>query len=164
MTINDQARRIEALVSQRAIDGIMIKIKYQKKIFFNERIITNKMKFITKQIHAYLDYPVAIALIILPFILGLGSSNLLAVQLSVLTGVAAFILTILTNHQTGIFRIISYKMHLIVDFLVAIVFLAAPFIFSFNGIDALYYWLNGAAVLAVVSLHKPETSDLTLAE
>ena len=114
------------------------------------------MKFITKQIHAYLDYPVAIALIALPFLLNLGESNILAFQLSVITGIAAFILTILTDHQLGVFRVVSYKIHLIVDFLVGVTFVLAPFIFSFEGIDALYYWLNGAAVLLVVSLHKPE--------
>jgi hypothetical protein len=114
------------------------------------------MKFITKRIHAFLDYPVAIALIVLPFLLNLGSSNAIAFYLSVTTGVAAFILTLLTNHHLGVFRIISYKMHLIVDFAVAIVFITAPFIFSFEGIDAYYYWINGISVLTVVSLHKPE--------
>ncbi len=114
------------------------------------------MKFITKRIHAFLDYPVAIALIVLPFALGLGSSNPIALQLSVATGIAAFLLTLLTDHHLGAFRVISYKMHLIVDFVVAIVFILAPFIFSFEGIDAYYYWINGAAVLSVVSLHKPD--------
>jgi len=114
------------------------------------------MKFVTKRIHAFLDYPVAIALIALPFLLGLGDSNPMAFQLSVATGIAAFVLTLLTDHHLGVFRVIPYKIHLIVDFLVAIVFILAPFIFSFEGIDAYYYWINGAAVLIVVSLHKAE--------
>ena len=114
------------------------------------------MRFVTKKIHAYLDYPVAIALIILPFALGLGSSNVLALQLSVGTGIAAFILTLLTDHQFGVYRVIPYKTHLLVDGLVGIIFVIAPFAFSFQGLDAYYYWINGAAVLAVVSLHKPE--------
>ncbi len=114
------------------------------------------MKFITKRIHAFLDYPVAIALIVLPFLLGLGTSNPIALQLSVATGISAFILTLLTDHHLGAFRVVSYKTHLIVDFLVAVVFIVAPFIFSFKGIDAYYYWINGAAVLSVVSMHKPE--------
>ena len=116
------------------------------------------MRFITKRIHAFLDYPVAIALIALPFLLGLGDSNPLALQLSVITGIAALILTILTDHHLGVFPVISYKIHLIVDFLVAIVFILAPFIFSFEGLDAYYYWINGVAVLIVVSLHKPEVA------
>ncbi|WP_299113226.1 hypothetical protein [uncultured Winogradskyella sp.] len=114
------------------------------------------MKFVTKRIHAFLDYPVAIALMVLPFVLGLGSSNPLALWLSVTTGIAALLLTVLTDHHLGIIKVISYKMHLLVDFIVAIVFIVAPFIFSFEGIDAIYYWVNGAAVLIVVSLHKPE--------
>ncbi len=117
------------------------------------------MKFITKRIHAFLDYPVAIALIALPFLLGLGSSNPLALQLSVATGIAAFILTLLTDHHLGVFKVIPYKFHLIVDFLVAIVFILAPFILGFEGLDAYYYWINGIAVLIVVSLHKTEVTN-----
>lgn len=116
------------------------------------------MKFVTKRIHAFLDYPVAIALMLLPFILGLGDANPLAVQLSVSTGIAAFILTLLTDHHLGVFKIISYKTHLIVDFIVAIVFIIAPFALSFKGINAYYYWINGLAVLTVVSLHKSEVT------
>ena len=116
------------------------------------------MKFVTKRIHAFLDYPVAVVLIALPFLLGLGGSNPIALQLSVATGIAAFILTLLTDHELGVYRVISYRIHLIVDFLVAIVFIMAPFLFSFEGIDAYYYWINGVAVLTVVSLHKSETA------
>ena len=116
------------------------------------------MRFVTKKIHAYLDYPVAIALISLPIILGLGNSNPLALQLSVGAGIAAFILTLLTDHQLGVYRIVPYKGHLIVDALVGIVFVIAPFVFSFEGLDAFFYWINGAAVLTVVSLHKPEVA------
>ena len=117
------------------------------------------MKFVTKRIHAFLDYPVALALIALPFLLGLGSSNPLALQLSVTVGVAALILTLLTDHHLGVFRVIPYKYHLLVDFMVAVVFVLAPFVFSFEGLDGYYYWINGIAVLVVVSLHKPEVAS-----
>ena len=113
-------------------------------------------RFVTKTIHAYLDYPVALALIVLPFVLQLGASNPLALWLSVGTGVAAFVLTLLTDHQLGVFRVLPYRFHLAVDLMVGIVFAVAPFVFGFTGIDALYYWANAAAVLIVVSLHRPE--------
>ncbi len=116
------------------------------------------MKFITKRIHAFLDYPVAVALVALPFLLGLGDSHPLALYLSVVTGVAAFLLTILTDHHLGVFHVIPYKIHLAVDFLVAVVFVVVPFLFSFEGIDAYYYWVNGVSVLTVVSLNKPEVA------
>lgn len=117
------------------------------------------MRFVTKQIHAYMDYPVAVALMALPFLLGLGTSNALALYLSVVTGIAAFILTLLTDHQLGVYKLVPYKGHLIVDALVGIVFVSAPFMFSFEGLDAYYYWINGGTVLTVVSLHKPELTN-----
>ena len=114
------------------------------------------MKFITKSIHAYLDYPVALALILLPFILGLGESNEIALYLSVVTGIAAFVLTLLTDHHLGVYKVIPYKLHLVVDFIVAIVFIISPFLFSFKGLDTYYYWINGISVLSVISMHKTE--------
>lgn len=116
------------------------------------------MKFITKKIHAFLDYPVALALISLPFILQLGSSNPIAFYLSVITGVAALILTLLTDHETGVFRVVSYKIHLVVDFIVGVTFVLAPFILNFQGIDMFYYLANGLTVLLVVGMHKSETA------
>ncbi len=114
------------------------------------------MRFITKTIHAYLDYPVAALLLTAPFLLQLGDSHPLAKWLSVGTGLAALVLTILTDHQTGLVRVLPYPVHLAVDFLVGVVFAIAPFALGFAGVDALYYWLNAAAVLTVVGLHKPE--------
>ena len=116
------------------------------------------MKFVTQKIHSLLDYPVALALIGLPFILKLGSSHPFAFKLSVIVGIAALLLTILTDHETGLIRVIPYKVHLLVDFLVAVTFIALPLILGFKGIDAIYYWINGVTVLFVVGLHKPETT------
>ncbi|MEO1107214.1 MAG: hypothetical protein AAFX90_04750 [Pseudomonadota bacterium] len=114
------------------------------------------VRFVTRSVHAYLDYPVAIALMVLPFVLGLGQSNPLALWLSVVTGAAAFVLTVLTDHHLGIWRVLPYKFHLAVDLLVGITFLFAPSMFGFSGLDAAFYWLNGAAVVAVISLSAPE--------
>ena len=113
-------------------------------------------RFVTKTIHAYLDYPVALSLMTLPFALNLGSSHPAALWLAVATGIAAFVLTLLTDHHLGVFRVLPYSLHLSVDFLVGLVFVAAPFVLGFIGIDAWYYWLNGGAVLTVISLSRPE--------
>ena len=113
------------------------------------------IRFVTRKIHAFLDYPVALALIGLPFLLRLGASNPLALWLSVATGVAAFVLTILTDHETGIIRVVPYPLHVAVDLMVGLVFVAAPFLFGFSGLDAWFYWLNGAAVLTVIALSRP---------
>lgn len=115
-------------------------------------------RFITKTIHAYLDYPVALVLIVMPFLFGLGEVNVLALWLSVGTGVAAFVLTILTDHHLGLVRILPYSLHLAVDGAVGVVFVVAPFVLGFSGLELWYYLALGLTVLVVVSLHKPEDS------
>lgn len=112
-------------------------------------------RFITKEIHAFLDYPVALGLMAMPFLFGLGSGNELAFWLSVVTGVAAFVLTVLTDHHLGVFRILPYRFHLAVDGAVGAVFVAAPLVLGFAGVEFWYYMALGWTVLAVVGLHKP---------
>ncbi|MGI9385220.1 MAG: hypothetical protein ACR2PO_18860 [Methyloligellaceae bacterium] len=119
------------------------------------------IRFVTKQMHAFLDYPVALSLMTVPFILQLGSSNPIALWLAVGVGVAALVLTVLTDHHLGVFRVLPYGFHLAVDGAVGVLFVLAPIVLNFTGIDAMYYWLNGTAVLIVVGLHKPE---LTLSQ
>jgi hypothetical protein len=115
------------------------------------------MRFVTRTVHAYLDYPVAISLMVLPFVLGLGAGNPLALWLAVGTGATSFILTLLTDHELGVFRVVPYWFHLAVDRLVGSVFIAAPFALGFTGLDAAYYWANGATVLLVtLLLNAPE--------
>lgn len=118
------------------------------------------LRFITKSVHAYLDYPVALGLIAMPFVFGLGEGNVLAFWLSIITGIAAFILTVLTDHHLGIFRILPYSFHLTVDGLVGIVFVIAPFLLGFVEIEFWYYLLLGLTVLLVVGLHQPEDNSL----
>jgi len=40
--------------------------------------------------------------------------------------------------------------------IVGITFLFAPSVLGFSGLDAVFYWLNGAAVVLVISLSAPE--------
>lgn len=118
-------------------------------------------RFVTKTIHAYLDYPVAAVLMVAPFLLGLGESHPAAFWLSIVTGVAALLLTILTDHQLGLIRVLPYPLHVAVDGLVGITFLAAPLVLGFAGLDLAYYLVNGAAVVTVVGLSKPVIENTT---
>jgi len=118
------------------------------------------IRFVTKTVHAFLDYPVALSLVTTPFLLGLGRGNPLALWVSVATGVAAFLLTVFTDHKTGVVRVLPYWLHVAVDRLVGITFIGAPFALGLQGLDAWYYWANGAAVLLVTFvLNAPESED-----
>ena len=121
------------------------------------------IRVITKTVHAYLDYPVAFSLMATPFVLNLGEANPVALWLSVVTGAAALILTLLTDHKTGLVRVLPYGFHLWVDRIVGAVFIAAPFALGFSGLDAGYYWANGAAVLLVTFvLNAKETAAASM--
>jgi hypothetical protein len=120
-------------------------------------------RFITKSIHAYLiDYPIAVVLIAAPFALQLGQSGPYAKWLSVVVGAAALLLAAVTDHPTGIVRIIPFWLHLWVDRAVGAVFVIAPFAFKFVGLDAWYYWVLAAAVLLTTSVfNAPEEPVVT---
>jgi hypothetical protein len=110
-------------------------------------------RFITKSMHAYLiDYPVAIVLIAAPFLLKLGQSEPVAIWLSVVVGVAALLLAALTDHPTGLVRIIPYWLHLWVDRAVGVLFVIAPLALKLAGLDAWYYWVLAAAVMLTTSV------------
>jgi hypothetical protein len=108
------------------------------------------IRFIDENLHAWLDYPVAASLMGTPFLLGL--SNPIALWLSFGTGVAALVLTLLTNHRFGVIRVLPYALHLNVDRLVGLTFAVAPLALGFTGLDAAYYYINAAAVIAVTFL------------
>lgn len=106
-------------------------------------------RFITCQVHAFLDYPVAASLMAMPFVLQSRATNPVARWLSVGTGVAALMLTLLTDHELGVWRVLLYWFHVTVDRIVGITFAIAPIALGFAPIDAWYCWANAAAVLAV---------------
>jgi hypothetical protein len=109
-------------------------------------------RFITKSIHTYLiDYPVAIALMVASFRLKLGKSSPVALWLSVVTRVTALLLQALTDHPTGLVRVIRYWLHLWVDRALGVVSITASSDFHFTGLDAWYYWVLAAAVLLTTS-------------
>jgi len=70
----------------------------------------------------------------MPFLLSLGQSHPIAFWLSLVTGAAAFVLTLFTDHHLGVIRVLPYRLHLAVDLAVGLLFLAAPFLFGFAGL------------------------------
>ena len=81
-------------------------------------------------------------LIGLPFLLGLGTSHPLALAIAPIFGVAAFVLTVFTDHHLGIVRVLPYKLHLAIDLAVGLLFLALPVILGFSGLDAAFSYLS----------------------
>jgi len=117
------------------------------------------IRFLTPTLHGAVDYLAAAALITLPFVLGLGESHPVAKWLSVATGAAVVVVSLLTDYRYGVFRVLPYRGHLAIDALAATVFAIAPAVFGFTGLDAWFYWVNAIAVFAVVGLSTTEESS-----
>lgn len=110
------------------------------------------LRFITPTLHGVADYTAGLGLIIAPFLLGLGQSSHIAVWFSVVTGLAVFVASLLTDYKYSLARVIPFQGHLAIDLLVAVTFMIVPFAFALTGIDAIYYWFNATVVFLVVSL------------
>lgn len=111
-------------------------------------------RFLTPTLHGVVDYLAAAGLIVMPFVLGLGTSSPLAKWLAVGTGFAVIVTSLLTDYRLGALRVLPFKGHLAVDTIVAVGFLAAPSVLGFSGLDAWYYWINAIAVFLVVGLSR----------
>jgi hypothetical protein len=116
-----------------------------------------KLRFLSPANHGIVDYLAAIALIIAPFILKLGSSNPFAFWISVLTGITVIIVSLTTKYQYSAFKIIPFDGHLTLDLLVATIFMLIPFLFKLHGPDEAYYYINAVVVYVVVAVTATES-------
>lgn len=117
------------------------------------------IRFLSPRLHGVVDYLAAASLLTLPFILGLGETQPLAKWLAVATGAAVVIVSLLTDYRYGAFRVLPFRGHLAIDAAAATVFALAPTLFGFVGLDAWYYWVNAAAVFAVVAVSATGESE-----
>ena len=106
------------------------------------------MKFIPSTLHGYIDYATALVLIIAPFVI-LPATGI-AKYLSVAAGIGLILYSLITDYSASARKLISFKIHLTLDFIAGLVFVAAPFVLRFSGITKHYYLVMGLAVLAVV--------------
>ena len=115
-------------------------------------------RFLPPTLHGLLDYAAAAGLIVLPFVLQLGTQSLLAHWLSVSAGVGLIAYSLLTDYRFGLFRAIPFQAHLVLDLLAAGAFVAAPFVFGWSGIVLGYYLVMAGGVLAVVAASQTSES------
>lgn len=115
-----------------------------------------KLRFLSPTNHGIVDYAAAIALIIAPFLLSLGTSNPMALWISVVTGIVVIIVSLATRYRYGAFKVIPFGAHLALDLLVASAFMLIPYLFKLEGLDEAYYYMNAAVVYLVVALTASE--------
>ncbi len=105
------------------------------------------MKIINASLHGIIDYLVVIFLLVSPTLFGM--DGLLATFTYAL-GVVHLLLTISTAFAMGIFKLIPFKVHGLIELLVGIALIVIAYtLFRGSDLGNLFYTIFGAAVLLV---------------
>ena len=121
------------------------------------------IRFLSPTVHGIFDYLAALALIAAPFVLGLGKISPLVYWLSVIAGVVLILYSLLTNYSYSLAKIIPFKVHLVLDLIAGIVFVAAPFVLGLVGLAKLYCLVMGIGVILVVAITRPSVAKTSVA-
>jgi hypothetical protein len=81
--------------------------------------------------HGVIEYLAAVLLIAAPFLFSFDDGTATAV--SIVAGVAVLIVTSCTALPTGIIKSIPVQAHVVLDYLLSALLIAAPFLFGFSG-------------------------------
>ena len=113
------------------------------------------MKFIRAKLHGILDYGI-IFILFIPWITNFYKENedtwILAAA-----GTFLWLISLFTDYDFGLIKLIPMKIHLLLDFLVAIFLIALPFIFPL--FDYYFFWPMliglGGLLITLLSSSKP---------
>lgn len=85
---------------------------------------------ISRFLHGAIEYAAGVLLIAAPFLFGFKSSA--AVAVSIIAGVLVLVIAASTDGPTSLIDSIPIPVHLLLDFALAAVLVASPFLFAFN--------------------------------
>ena len=108
------------------------------------------LKILSPTVHGVIDYLAAIALIVAPFFVLPADAPAIAIWFSVAAGSALILYGLITDYSVSARRAIPFTLHLAIDFIAGVAFIAAPFVLGFTGVTELYYFVMGGAVVLVV--------------
>jgi SPW repeat-containing protein len=89
------------------------------------------MKIISRKVHGFLDYLVAIVLIAIPLLFGFADDGP-ATYIPVALGAGALVYSILTDYECGLVPLIPFRVHLLIDVLSGAFLAISPWLFGFS--------------------------------
>lgn len=87
--------------------------------------------FIPTKVHGIVDYLAGALLLSSPWLFGFAYVGGAALFIPIYFGVLSLVMTIFTNHETGMIKILPLQIHLTLDVLAGFVLLIAPFLYKF---------------------------------
>ena len=110
------------------------------------------MNLISTKLHGIIDYAFGILLIASPWLFGFAEGTSAALWVPVLLGSMSLIVSLCTNYEMGLFKLLDMRMHLLWDAMTGITLALSPWIFYFYDMVAKPHLLLGAASLFITLL------------
>lgn len=113
------------------------------------------MKFISRRIHAILDYVVGILLVLAPTMLGF-ADNPAAKYSAVIVGILVLGMSLMTRYEGGVVKIVPMSVHLFMDIIIGFFLAVSPWLLQFSSevfIPHLFFGLFaiGAGIFTISS-------------
>ena len=108
-------------------------------------------KILNPALHGVLDYALAFLFLLMPSVLGFPDN---AATLSYVIGAAYIGTSLLTRYPLGVWKLIPFPTHGVVESMMAVFWLAAPWLFGFAEHAAArnFFLIAGVALLGVVAV------------
>jgi len=117
------------------------------------------MKFINDRVHGALDYVVAVALIAVPLWEGFQVVSQFAHWFSIAAGVGLFVYSLITSYSLSAKGLISFELHLLLDFIAGLALILVPFIYGIEGVPQTFFMVIGTFVLVLVFFTNPNVDS-----
>jgi hypothetical protein len=112
------------------------------------------MRVISSKIHGAIDYTVALFMIIAPWFIR-NEFKAAAVWTPVILGCITILYSTITNYEEARFRILPFRIHLVLDFISALVLMASPWLFHFRDQIYLPHIIVGFLEIMIVMFTDP---------
>jgi hypothetical protein len=109
------------------------------------------LRILSPTLHGALDYALAFAFLFIPGVLGFPNT---AASVSQVIGLAYLGVSLLTRYPLGALKLIPFPVHGVLESLMAVSWIAVPWVFDFSGDTAarLFFVVAGVGLLSVVAL------------
>lgn len=89
-----------------------------------------KMRIISTRLHAFIDYAAGLVFLASPWLFGF-NDHAQATWIPILIGLISLVMSVLTDYEAGLRRIIPMKVHLTTDVFFGAFLASSPWLFSF---------------------------------
>lgn len=119
------------------------------------------MRFIPTRVHGAIDYLTGLLLIAAPFLFGFADGGA-AQWVPMIVGAGVLLMSLMTNYELSLMRLIPMPLHLGVDALGGLLLLASPWLFGFADRVMWPHVIIGISeiALALVTRTTPDTAEL----